>query len=172
MAVLAGEGQRHIMRPNVAGVAARELGTQIPLNMAVQAHGHRANDLTRNRVKAVTHLSVTIAAQHPTGRSLPDSINDLAMRGTQMIVRDHLRKIAVTDQTIFGMALTEILDQPLMCHFPIRLVPSTLVACDAAQRTVGRLQRRRLDQVAVQLFHRRGTGSQGLTIKVAILALA
>jgi hypothetical protein len=66
VAVLAGEGQSHIVRANVTGVTIGELGTQPPLAMAVQAYGHGTDDLTRDGVEAVAYLSVAIAAQYPT----------------------------------------------------------------------------------------------------------
>jgi len=115
MAVFARHDSRKIMRADVTGVAVTELGFQVALQVAVQTDLHGADDLARNRIEPVSHLTVTIAAQHSTCGTRPNSVADQPVRGTQMVLRELLWKIAMAEQAIFRMGLAEVVDKTFMC---------------------------------------------------------
>ena len=116
------------------------------------------------------HLPMAIATEHTARRALPDRVNDLAVGGTQIILRDLIGEMTMAKQTIFGMGLAEILNQALVRHLLVRFVPCAAVASDATQAAMRGLQGSRLDVENFCILWRRGTGGQGLQVKVAILA--
>ncbi len=124
------------MGANVAGVAIGELGVQPPFAVAIQAYGHGADDLARDRVEPVAYLSVAIAAQYPACGTFPDSVDHPAVGGTQMVLRDLVWEIAVAEKTILRMGLAEVLNQALMSSLFVGHVGRAAVAGDTAQVAV------------------------------------
>jgi len=51
-----------IMGADMTGVAIRQLHLKLKIRVTIQAHRHRADDITRHRVETMPHLSMTIAA--------------------------------------------------------------------------------------------------------------
>jgi len=64
--IFTGEGQGHVVRTDVTGVAISEQEPQIAILVAVQAYIHRTDDFACHWVETVAHLSMAIAALHPT----------------------------------------------------------------------------------------------------------
>jgi hypothetical protein len=170
--VFARHGNRQVVGTHVAGVTVGKPGIQIALDVAVQADCHGTDDFACDRIESMPHLPMAIATEYTTRRTLPDRVNDLAVRGAQMILRDLIGEMAVAKQAILWMGLTEIGEQALMRRLFVRFVSCSTVAGDATQAAMRGLQGSWLDVGNVCVLCRRGTGGQGLGVKMAIFAFA
>jgi hypothetical protein len=74
VAVLAVKVKVFAVGTNMADNTVREVGLQLKLQVAVQAHRHGTHNLTCDGVKPVAHLTVAITAFHSTLRTLPHSV--------------------------------------------------------------------------------------------------
>jgi hypothetical protein len=63
--VFAGQGICWVVGTYVAGVTIGEMGIQIALQVAVQAHSHGADHLPRDGIESVPHMSMAIATEYP-----------------------------------------------------------------------------------------------------------
>jgi hypothetical protein len=172
VAVLARHDSGQIMRADVAGIAVAESGFQVALPVAIQTHLHGADDVSGNGIEPVSYLTVAITAQHPTCGARPNSVPDQPVRGTQIVLGELIREIAVAEQTIFRVGLAEVVNKILMCYLFIGLVSSAGMAGDTTQAAVWSLQRSRVNVVLIYIYLWFGTGLQDLFVRVAPFAFA